>query len=48
MTRLAVGDPAPEFEMDVDDGTTVSSRSLAGSRYVLYFYPKDDTPGCTK
>jgi len=48
MTRLAVGDPAPAFEMLADDGSTVSSRSLAGSRYVLYFYPKDDTPGCTK
>ena len=47
MTRLAVGDAAPEFEMAADDGSTVSSRSLAGSRYVLYFYPKDDTPGCT-
>lgn len=33
--------------MAADDGTTVSSESLAGSRYVLYFYPKDDTPGCT-
>ena len=33
--------------MAADDGTIVSSESLAGSRYVLYFYPKDDTPGCT-
>ena len=33
--------------MTADDGTTVGSESLAGSRYVLYFYPKDDTPGCT-
>ena len=48
MTRLAVGDAAPEFEMTADDGSAVSSRSLAGSRYVLYFYPKDDTPGCSK
>ena len=47
MTRLAAGDPAPEFELRADDGSTVSSGSLAGSRYVLYFYPKDDTPGCT-
>jgi thioredoxin-dependent peroxiredoxin len=47
MTRLAVGDLAPNFSMAADDGTTVSSESLAGSRYVLYFYPKDDTPGCT-
>ena len=48
MTRLAAGDPAPEFELTADDGSLVSSDSLAGSRYVLYFYPKDDTPGCTK
>jgi peroxiredoxin Q/BCP len=48
MTRLAAGDPVPSFEMTADDGSVVSSDSLAGSRYVLYFYPKDDTPGCTK
>ena len=47
MTRLSAGDPAPRFELSADDGGTVSSESLAGSRYVLYFYPKDDTPGCT-
>ena len=47
MTRLAVGDAAPHFSMAADDGSTVGSDSLAGSRYVLYFYPKDDTPGCT-
>ena len=47
MTRLNAGDPAPRFELAADDGTTVSTDSLAGSRYVLYFYPKDDTPGCT-
>lgn len=47
MTRLSAGDPAPEFEMTADDGSVVSSAGLAGSRYVLYFYPKDDTPGCT-
>jgi peroxiredoxin Q/BCP len=47
MTRLREGDRAPDFEMAADDGSVVSSSSLAGSRYVLYFYPKDDTPGCT-
>lgn len=47
MTRLAAGDPAPGFELSADDGTIVSDRTLAGSRYVLYFYPNDDTPGCT-
>jgi peroxiredoxin Q/BCP len=48
MTRLAAGDPVPSFEMTADDGSVVSSDSRAGSRYILYFYPKDDTPGCTK
>ena len=47
MTRLAAGDAAPEFDLLADDGSRVSSAALAGSRYVLYFYPKDDTPGCT-
>ncbi len=47
MSRLNAGDPAPTFEMTADDGSNVSSASLAGSRYVLYFYPRDDTPGCT-
>lgn len=41
------GDPAPDFAMTADDGSTVSRDALLGSRYVLYFYPKDDTPGCT-
>ena len=35
------------FTLAADDGSTVSSDALAGERYVLYFYPKDDTPGCT-
>jgi thioredoxin-dependent peroxiredoxin len=47
MSRLSAGDRAPSFEMTADDGSVVSDRTLAGSRYVLYFYPKDDTPGCT-
>ena len=47
MSRLIAGDPAPTFAMTADDGNEVSTASLAGSRYVLYFYPKDDTPGCT-
>lgn len=48
MSRLEPGDPAPAFELAADDGGTVSSADLAGTRYALYFYPKDDTPGCTK
>ncbi len=47
MERLAVGDIAPDFTLTSDEGTEVSSADLAGTRYVLYFYPKDDTPGCT-
>jgi peroxiredoxin Q/BCP len=43
-----VGDKAPDFTAVTGDGQTVRSQDLAGSPYVLYFYPKDDTPGCTK
>jgi peroxiredoxin Q/BCP len=42
-----VGAKAPDFAMHADDGSLVTSDDLAGRRYVLYFYPKDDTPGCT-
>jgi peroxiredoxin Q/BCP len=44
---LAEGDRAPSFELPDQAGGTVSSESLSGHPYVLYFYPKDDTPGCT-
>jgi peroxiredoxin Q/BCP len=44
---LAEGDRAPSFELPDQAGGTVSSKSLSGHPYVLYFYPKDDTPGCT-
>ena len=47
MSRPNPGDPVPSFQMPADDGSIVSSHGLAGRRYVLYFYPKDDTPGCT-
>jgi thioredoxin-dependent peroxiredoxin len=42
------GKPAPDFELKSDDGETVTLSSLRGKPVVLYFYPKDDTPGCTK
>ena len=42
------GDVAPEFEMPASGGRTVSKQSLKGKPFVLYFYPKADTPGCTK
>jgi thioredoxin-dependent peroxiredoxin len=42
------GQPAPSFSVLADDGRTVTLESLRGRYVVLYFYPKDDTPGCTK
>ncbi len=45
---LEVGDKAPEFSLPDQDGKTVSLKSFRGRQVVLYFYPKDDTPGCTK
>lgn len=44
---LKVGDSIPEFKLQSDTAGEISSQALKGSRYVLYFYPKDDTPGCT-
>jgi thioredoxin-dependent peroxiredoxin len=41
------GKPAPDFELTSDSGERVKLSSLRGSPVVLYFYPKDDTPGCT-
>ncbi len=45
---LQAGDPAPEFTMEADKGGSVSLKDLRGKTVVLYFYPKDDTPGCTR
>ncbi len=45
---IGVGDTAPSFSLPDETGATVSSASLAGKPYVIYFYPKDDTPGCTQ
>ncbi len=44
---IAEGKPAPEFELESDSGERVSLKSLRGKPVVLYFYPRDDTPGCT-
>ena len=41
-------DTAPDFELPADDGSTVRLSDLRGRRVLLYFYPKDNTPGCTK
>jgi peroxiredoxin Q/BCP len=52
MTQLTaapqVGDPAPDFDLEADDGSRVSLESLRGRNVVLFFYPRDDTPGCTR
>jgi peroxiredoxin Q/BCP len=47
-TSLSPGDAAPVFTLKDQDGGTVSLAALKGKRVVLYFYPKADTPGCTK
>lgn len=48
MSELKVGDPAPEFSLKAQDGKTYNLKDYKGKWVVLYFYPKDDTPGCTK
>ncbi|RAJ28616.1 thioredoxin-dependent thiol peroxidase [Pedobacter cryoconitis] len=47
MSELKEGQKAPEFTAADQDGNTVSLGQFAGKKVVLYFYPKDDTPGCT-
>lgn len=48
MTKPEVGDKAPDFSLERDDGETVTLSSYKGYNLVVYFYPRDDTPGCTK
>jgi peroxiredoxin Q/BCP len=45
---LEAGDKAPSFRITTDDGEVISSAALKGAPYIVYFYPKDDTSGCTK
>ncbi len=45
---LETGDKAPDFTLKADDGRQVSLSDVRGQRVVIYFYPKADTPGCTK
>ncbi|MFZ5941580.1 MAG: thioredoxin-dependent thiol peroxidase [Bacteroidota bacterium] len=47
MVTLKVGDPAPSFKGKDQNGNEVSLEQFRGSMLLLYFYPKDDTPGCT-
>jgi peroxiredoxin Q/BCP len=46
-SEIEVGKPAPAFSVVASDGTKIDSAALAGKPIVLYFYPKDETPGCT-
>jgi len=48
LKKLVEGDIAPTFTAPRDGGETISLGDFAGKSVVLYFYPKDDTPGCTK
>jgi thioredoxin-dependent peroxiredoxin len=45
---LNIGDKAPDFSLPASTGETISLNCLQGAKVVLYFYPKDDTPGCTR
>jgi len=45
---LEIGTVAPEFTLTADDGQEVSLADFRGKRVVIYFYPKADTPGCTR
>jgi len=47
MTQLKIGDKAPEFSGQIEDGTSICLDDYKGQKLILYFYPKDNTPGCT-
>ncbi len=46
--KLKIGDPVPKFKGVVENGETISDEDLMGEKFILYFYPADDTPTCTK
>jgi peroxiredoxin Q/BCP len=48
MPSIKIGDKAPDFLLPLGDGRMASLRDFRGRKVVLYFYPKDDTPGCTR
>ncbi len=48
MSKLSIGNEVPNFELIDENSQVISKASLKGSKYVLFFYPKDDSPGCTK
>ncbi|MBV44380.1 MAG: thioredoxin-dependent thiol peroxidase [Rhodobiaceae bacterium] len=48
MTKtLKIGDKIPKFSLNLSNDTVINSKNLIGNTYVIYFYPKDNTPGCT-
>lgn len=47
MSALKIGDVAPAFEAVDQDGNPISLKDYKGKKLILYFYPNDDTPGCT-
>ncbi len=47
MSQLAIGDMAPDFTLSDEDGNAVSLKDYRGKKVIVYFYPKDDTSGCT-
>jgi len=48
MSDLTIGDTAPDFTLPTHEGKEITLSSLKGQKVVIFFYPKDDTPGCTK
>lgn len=48
MSRLEIGAKAPSFALANQSGKTIALKDFSGERFVIYFYPADDTPGCTK
>ena len=48
MKELKIGDSAPEFTLSDSEGKKINLKDFRGKKVALYFYPKDDTPGCTK
>ena len=47
MSELAIGDTAPDFTLPTDGGGEIALSSFKGQKVIIYFYPKDNTPGCT-
>src|SRR5207244_997568 len=47
LMALEVGDKAPDFILAASDGSQLSLKDMAGKKVVIYFYPRDNTPGCT-